>query len=356
VVLFFRPLPLFLILLAAAWLVPAGWARDELRFANGDRISGKVVSQENGKIRFVSETLGELEIRAEGVEVAIDVPDTPVEALAGLPPAPTPTPPPAATPATPPEQPAQVRPAPPASVKPAALAQAAQNWKGKVEAGFVQHSGRTNRVDISLRAEAERQFGKRNRLRADSRILYAESGTITTNDRYDASLRWRRDITERMFGQTHTSGYRDKVKLIDINAEQNVGLGYKLIDRKNHVLNLGSGMTAQYRESPRSPDGWAYLIEGFQDYTWRINGRITFTQNATAFYSPPELSARNAAATVPGAAGVGNYRIRFNSTLQGRVTERISMNLRYEFEHDATILNPNLRDDKRITSSIGYAF
>ena len=362
--------PLFrAVFLLLTLVVSAGsaFARDELRFPNGDRISGKVVAQEGGKIRFVSEVLGELEVNAANVEVAIDVPDTPVEALAGLPPerpaaavaatpppkAPpsaTPTPAPAATP------PAQVRPPPPASVQPAALAQDARKWKGKLEAGFVQQSGRNNRVDISLRGEAEKRLDQKNRLRTEGRILYTETREVTTNDRYDASFRWRRDITDRMFGQTLTSAYRDKVKLIDINAEQNFGLGYKLLDRNRHVLNIGTGMTAQYREDARSADGWAYLIEAFEDYTWRLNGRITLTQNANAFYSPPELGARNAVAATPGNPGVGNYRLRFNTTLQGKVTEKISMNLRYEFEHDATIANPALRDDQRITSSVGYAF
>jgi putative salt-induced outer membrane protein YdiY len=329
-------------------------ARDELRFPNGDRISGKVVSREGGKIRFVSEVLGELEVPAANVEVVLNVPDTPVEALAGLPPAAP------AKPTTPPSQPvtpsapAQIRPPPPAAVKPAAIAQAANRWKGKIEAGYVQHSGRNNRVDLSFRGDAEKRINARNRLKAEARVLYAETSDITTNDRYDASLRWRHDISDRLFGQTLTSGYRDKVKQIDVNAEQNFGIGYKFIDRERHVFNIGTGVTAQYRESPRSTDGWAYLIELFQDYTWRINGRITISQNANAFYSPPELGARNLVGGSSSAAG--DYRIRFNSTLQGKVTERISMNLRYEYEHDATIVNPLLRDDQRITSSVGYAF
>lgn len=335
-------------------LVTSGIARDELRFPNGDRISGKVVSQEGGKIRFVSETLGELEVPAAGVEVALDIPDTPVEALAGLPPAkekPVQAPP--QTP--PPEQPAQVRPPPPPAVTPAALAKDASRWKGRIEAGFVQHSGRNDRVDLSLRADAERKVG-RNQLRFEGRVLYAQSAGTQTNDRRDGQFRWRYDITDRMFTQAQTSAYTDEVKRVDVNAEQNFGLGYKLFQHERHVLNVGAGLTAQYRESPLSSDGWAYLIEAFQDYTWRINGRITISQNASAFYSPPELGSRNIASSAANDGSLGNYRLRFNSTLQGKVTDQISMNLRYEFEHDATIANPALRDDQRISSSIGYAF
>ena len=347
-------------------LAGTAFARDELRFANGDRISGKVISQEGGKVRFVSEMLGELEVPAANVEVVRNVPDTSPEVLAGLPPQ-QPKEPVAVTqapakpavttttkPATPPAPtpPAQVRPPPPPSVKPAALAKDAERWKGKVEAGFVQQSGRNDRVDVSLRGEAERRFGQKTRLRFEGRALYAETGNVTSNDRLDGSFRWRRDITDRMFGQSVTSGYRDQVKLIDINAEQNVGLGYKVFDRPRHVFNVGTGVTAQYRESPLTEDGWAYLIEAFEDYTWKINGRITLTQNANAVYSLGTRTHSGAAlGTTP-----GNYRLRFNTTLQGKVTEKISANLRFEFEYDATVANPALRDDQRITSSVGYAF
>lgn len=336
-------------------LAEAAHARDELRFPNGDRISGKVIAQEGGKIRFVSEVLGELEVPVGGVEVALDVPDTPVEALAGLPPqAPKAVQP--AAPSPTPAQPAQVRPPPPPAVTPAALAKDATRWKGRIEAGFVQHSGRRNRVDLSLRADAERKV-ERNQFRVEGRVLYAESAGTQTTNRKDASFRWRRDLNDQLFGQLQASGYTDEIKQVDVNAEQNVGLGYKLLELDRHVLNVGAGVTAQYRKSPLSTDGWAYLIETFQDYTWRINGRITITQNASAFYSPPELGSRNiASSNASDRETLGTYRLRFNSTLQGKVTEHISMNLRYEFEHDATIANPALRDDQRISSSIGYAF
>ena len=51
-----------------------------------------------------------------------------------------------------------------------------------------------------------------------------------------------------------------------------------------------------------------------------------------------------------------NYKVRFNSTLQGKLSERISINLRYEYEYDNAILDENGRTDKRVTSSVGYSF
>jgi putative salt-induced outer membrane protein YdiY len=51
-----------------------------------------------------------------------------------------------------------------------------------------------------------------------------------------------------------------------------------------------------------------------------------------------------------------NYKVRFNSSLQGKLSERISLNLRYEYEYDNAILDKNGRTDRRVTSSLGYSF
>src|SRR5690606_24842530 len=152
-----------------------------------------------------------------------------------------------------------------------AIAKRSNPWKGKVEAGLIQHSGRNDRLDLSLRGEMERKFNSQNQVRLEGRVLYAKSAEKTTSDLTEGSARWRRDISPRMFMQTQSSAYKDDVKQVDVNAEQNVGLGYKLLERERHVLNLGAGLTAQYREGELSEDGWAYLVEAFQDYTWRLN-------------------------------------------------------------------------------------
>ena len=84
---------------------------------------------------------------------------------------------------------------------------------------------------------------------------------------------------------------------------------------------------------------------------------MTVSQALNALYSPNE-SARliNASTSNALTAEADNYKVRFNSTLQGKMSERISLNLRYEFEYDNAILNKEARSDQRITSSVGYAF
>jgi len=48
--------------------------------------------------------------------------------------------------------------------------------------------------------------------------------------------------------------------------------------------------------------------------------------------------------------------VRFNATLQGKLTHRITANLRYEYEYDNTITDQRMKSDKRISTTLGYAF
>ena len=330
-------------------------AATELQLKNGDTLRGEHLKTENGLIHFKTPVLGTLLVPTTDATVA-EIPDIPPESLVGLPPrkasdtaqrpksetetasaAPKQSPDVAKTDTTPPA-PAVAKNAPPAP-KP--------KWKGKIEFGYQQQSGRRDIVTGSFRFDAETAAKAPDLFKVSSRVLYGKQNKVTNNERYEGSFRWRHEFGERLFSQSLTSYYADRVKRIDHNAEQNVGLGYQFIRHARHTLNAGLGGTGQYREALGTPEDVIYLSEFFQDYTYKINGRLSFVQDSSALYSTKEVFHNKQPAD--------NYRLRFNAALQGRVTERVSLNLRYEYEYDNTIANPDLRGDQRITSSIGYA-
>jgi putative salt-induced outer membrane protein YdiY len=311
----------------------------ELQFANGDRLTGEVISRADGKIHFRSPILGDL-IIAESQAAVMATPETPVESLTGLPPVV--------------EQvqlrDVEVNRAPPP-------ARRSNPWKGKLEFGYQNQSGRNSTLNYSARAELDHTDGA-NSHRLNARYLYGENKNVLNSDRRDLSFRWRHQISERIFGQTLTSYASDQVARIDHNAEQNVGLGYKYIERNRQTGSVGAGMTVQYREAEGVEEGVAYLAEFFQDYTYKINGRLTFLQSVNALYSPDARARTFVAGNVTQKLddNAENYKVRINSTLQGKLSERISLNLRYEYEYDNAVLNRNGRTDKRVTSSLGYSF
>ena len=127
---------------------------------------------------------------------------------------------------------------------------------------------------------------------------------------------------------------------------------------RTSARSVGAGLTFQYRDANGVEKGTAYLGEVFQDYTYKLNGRLTFLQNINVLYSPDGRSRAlsSGASSTLFVDQAENYKVRFNSTLQGKLSERISLNLRYEYEYDNAILDRYGRTDRRVTSSLGYSF
>lgn len=340
----------------------------EVQLRNGDRLTGEITRRAEGRIHLMSPLFGNVVISESDVVFVTD-PRAAADSLVGAPPQVSryaSTPPTAGTAgssaltaqaapgtATTPGTPSTAA----AGNAPDAAKPNPNRWRGTIEFGFQQEAGRREGISTALRADAEREHGP-NQLKVNVRSLYSELDDQLISERSDASFRWRRDLSKRVFAQAVTSFLSDNVKAIDQNYEQNAGFGYAIIKRERHVINVGGGVTGQFRDALKLNEGFAVLGEVFEDYTFRINSRLTFVQDFLAQYSPVsrgdyilregELVAAN--------NEIRNYRIRVNSALQGKVTDSISMNLRFEYDLDNTVIDQSAKADQRLISSIGYAF
>ncbi len=310
----------------------------ELHLRNGDQITGVFVARREGKIIFRSPILGELSV-PESEGILVETPEMPVESLAGLPPSGASL------------NKAQIKTGGVGVKAPKAA------WHGKVEFGFQQQTGRTDGTDLSVRTEDDKKSGV-DVYHFEGRILYSEQYGNKTTDNDSVLFRFRHDLSPTIFTQSQSSYAKDRLTQINDDAEENVGLGYKIVDHPRNTANVGAGATLQYRSATGVQSGLTYLGEIFEDYTYKITGRLTFTQNANVGYSPEtrdRLILVNGV-YVPTDDQATNYRFRFNTSLQGKMTEHISLNLRFEYEFDNAILDPHEKIDQRITSSIGYGF
>jgi putative salt-induced outer membrane protein YdiY len=306
-----------------------------LRLRNGDRVSGELLRRADGKIFFRSPVLGEIVVN-EADAVVVEEPDTPVESLVGLPPDNSAVPMSASTPPPAPSDPSATEP----QVTPK------HPWHGTIEFGYQQQSGRNNATSYSIRGDSDRTVGTLD-TKISGRMLYGKQDESVSTDRYDASLRFRYELSKRAFAQSLSSYTSDRVKGIDLNFEQNVGAGFRLFKSTRHEANIGLGATEQVREADGITNDKKLLGEFFQDYTYHFSGRLSFLQDANLQYSPKYVS--------NGQRDMPNYRIRFNTALQGKISERVSLNLRYEYEFDNTVPYTAEKQDQRITSSIGYS-
>lgn len=328
--------------------------RVELQLSNGDRLRGEIIWRTEGKIRFRSPILGDLTL-AETDAAILEIPEPLDPGVSGQKNGGEQTAGATSVAASANTQVTGHVAGAPAVAQ--AAAPAKERWKGKVELGSVQQTGRTDTLSYNARAEVEKNI-RRHALRGNARLLYAEQNNRASADRKDASLRWRYQLSKRTFAQAQTTYYADEIIQMQTNLEQNAGIGYRVIDSPGHTLNVGGGATAQYREWEAGTNGSAPYAEIFQDYTFKVNDRITFIQDAVAQYSPSDrafnLPSRGTSVAIN--PDEQNYKVRLNSTLQGKVTEKISVNLRFEFELDNAIKVESARETQRITSAVGYAF
>ncbi len=311
----------------------------ELQLANGDRITGTVISRTTDKVVFKADLFGTVEIPAAQVrDIISEVAGDPAAAVVAAT-----TPPPAAKP------PADTTPQP----KPDAPKKS--GWDGKVELGFYQYDGSSESTNFDLRASAERKFGD-NIIKGTGRMIYLEKDNNITKDNYLANVRWRRELSKRTFAQTLTTYTRDSIKGIRNNWEQNIGAGLRLFNTDTHLVNVGAGLTGQFRQTELDTSDWSTLIELFQDYSYQISKRIKLLQNATAQYSPNGQTTFVSVSNTPkNTTGEANYKLTFNTSLQGKLSDKIFVNLRFEYEFDNAVVK-SARADQRIISSIGYGF
>ncbi len=320
--------------------------------ANGDRLTGTVIKREHGKIYFHSDVLGDLVAPAN--QVAIEnkpSSSVPSNSLAGLPPAPA-------------KEPEISRAGPGGWWWPwwisrplLILRPVVTKWSGKVEFGYGNELTTIRTVTTTLRAEAERKVGPDDVLFKGLYLYGRSDGTETTNQD-EIDLRWRHNLTQRLFTQTLTTYSSDKIRRLNDDLEHTAAVGYKLFANPRQTLDAGIGMMGQYFDATGVQKGADYLGNSFQDYTYKINGQYTFLEDASIQYSPerrgrfgvvPNLS-------IPASGATQNYDYKFHATLQGKITEQLSLNLHYDYEYDNAVLDPHSRADQRIATTLGYGF
>jgi len=349
--------------LAAALVVISGILPIDARGAilllsNGDRLTGTVLKEADGKLYFHSDIFGDIVASLNTVTVVENPPSSAavVEAAAGAPQpsaksAGSAAPATAAPPSTAkilgkvPGQPVVLTPPPPA-------------WTGKMEFGYANAiSNDTRTVNLSMLGQAEHVAGPDDLL-FKGRFLYSSSGGVASADKEEGDARWRHNLSQRVFLQTDGSYDSDKIQLIRYELQQTVDLGYKLYQNPRETVDVGAGLIGQYLDAIGVDKGTDYVGNIFQDYTFKISHWYTFTENLSAQDSPETRGRFGiiSATGTPVSESARDYAYKFHSTLQGKINAHLSLNLHYEYEFDNAIQNSADRVEQRITTTLGYGF
>jgi putative salt-induced outer membrane protein YdiY len=343
----------FFPLLALACLAPALAAparASVLILSNGDRLTGHLIRRADHKVYFHSDVLGDL-VAPENAVTIVDKPASrpSTNAMVGLPPQ-------GSSPAT--AAAAAAPAAKPGSRPPVILTAPSGPWSGKVEVGYDNSvSGDIRTVAMNLRAEAERNVRAENFV-IKGKFLYGSTGGVAATDEENADFRWRHNLTDRFFTQADTSYESDKIKLIHYQVEQAAGVGYKVFQSSRQTVDMGTGLTGEQLDATGVQKGFTYLGNVFQDYVYKINGRYTIREDASADYSPESRGLSGLVPdTITQATGdQRDYDYKFHTTLEGKISSHMSLNLHFEYQYDNAIVVPSSRAEQRVTTTLGYGF
>ncbi len=230
---------------------PAAPGMDVLVYKDGDRVRGRVVSEADGVIVFVSERFGELWVPAAEAQVI----RAPVAVAAAATPAATE---PAAEPA-PGGKPA--KPAEPESEEVAAVREAAAArfstalltaklrdffgpWKGRLAVSTEIVSDTADRSSLSVEAKLSRKWAK-DEVQLNGRYDFAQTNDVTTTDMIKADGLWRHNFSKTTFVQYrpllewNRARYRAGLPADYVLLQQEFGAGVSLVSTAKRKLRVG---------------------------------------------------------------------------------------------------------------------
>lgn len=300
---------------------------DTWTLANGDRLTGELIKEDAQFIELLHPSMGRLKLPRNSLRA----PETTRVKSA--------------------ESKTATAPAVSADAKAAAKTEVAPKWKRQIEVGFSQQSGTKEKQDLAIRGQLDGKDGP-NTYRAIGRWLRSEASEKIVTDRREGDFRWRHDINKRWFAQSLTNYEEDDVRGIDLNLEQQLGGGYRLVDAERHKASVGLGAAMQYLQRQDINEQTAMLGTVFQDYSYQLNTRLKLVQESSFMIS--NRGTLNLKSGIANSTTDPSYRLKFNTGVQSKVTDHMSLNVRLEYDYDRSVLNTDLRFDQRLTTSLGY--
>lgn len=302
-----------------------------LELSNGDRITGKLIKEENNTLFFSSDILGQITVKTSQGKIIdsspqnTSVPKTKVIKSA--------------------KSPIPTKKLKPFNIK-ALFSEPPPGKKlaSSITGGYRLGKGERNQSDLNL-AFNFRYEPQNNQYFLDGTYDYSVQNvndkSIPNRDRYNIGFRWRRNITNRIFSQSDSSYLKDLIKEIDDEFKQSVGVGWRIFDKKDFEFSITPALSIRYENIPTVISDWGILGSFFQDIRCKITDHITFFQESDISINPESDSSLN---------------FQLLTRLEAQISSRMVANLRYEIDFDDNLPVGVDKTQERIILGLGYKF
>jgi len=334
------PLALFLALGLGLCVGAAEPRSVTLQLKNGDRLTGKVLSEDDERIVLSTPWNVAIFVPKSEVEATVETAPSVPSAVADSKDAPQP----AAEAVSPSKAPA------PAEVSTAATTPPKHppHWKWNLKLGTDFVSGAKDRKAYFGQSALTytrnylrdpKQF-LRNKL--EYRVDYGETDGVISANRMVGANKLDFDIGDGYYGYGALGAGYDRVRKIEFQYEIGPGVGYHLLARKALALDTELGLNYQYREGLNgAPDREVIQARVAQELTWELLPKITLTEQVGLLPFLDEL---------------GEYQVRVEGNLGFGIVQHLSLNLSVMNLYDTQPAPGVPNNEFQFRSSLGVAF
>ncbi len=314
-----------------------------LELTNGDRLTGKFIKEENDTIFFVSDILGPIRVNTSQGKIIPSIKGSEEEKTTDAAPILESVTETEKTEAEMGSQSTKILKLPKLNTM---LSDAPPEKKldSSFTAGYRLGNGERNQQDLNL-AFHIRHDTEKNQYFFDGSYDYSFqkiNGEKDVNrERYNTSFRMRRDLSSRIFTQLDSAYVKDKVKEIDDDFKQSLGVRWRIIDKNAFELSVTPAFSARYQDIPTVTREWQTLGSLFQDIRYQITDHITFYQESDISINPDAAD---------------SIALQFLARLKALISNRMAANLRYEIDFDENLAVGVDKTQTRIIMGMGYKF
>ena len=308
-----------LLLVALSISIPA--TADEVRLANGDRLTGRVVSLAGGTLTF-STPNGDLRIPWSNVS-ALTV-DEPILVTRGSTPAAS-----ATGVITIADVTAMARPQPAVIID------------GGANAGFVSSAGNTDVNSLRLDGDVIARASA-NRYSASAAITRAEDRDVETARNWSALFKYDRFLSSRLFVNANAIFTNDRFRDLDLRTALGAGLGYQVLQTPVVALTADAGLGWVNENLESLPDDrYAAVREAIALTVTAIPDRVQLFHQHDGYF---------------GVTGDDNLFIRMQNGVRVGLAAGFVTTLRLDLDYDRSPAPGRRNTDQTFALTLGYRF
>jgi hypothetical protein len=310
--------------------------RDELIYADGDRVRGELVRREGDVIVFRSVRFGELRVNASEAQVVVAEKSTSSAANAN-----------AAAIATKPGEEGEMWPRW-YQLRPLHLTRYLSSvfgsWHGRLAMSTEVISDASDHSAVAVEGSLRRKW-KRDEAKISLRYDYYETERVTSTDMLKGDATWNHSFGHRWYSLYHPtvewnrsfigSGAQPTDYLL---LQQEIGLGLKVYETERGRLSVGlsENIFDVWVTAPQSRHQSRGLESAFAETEWKLPWQITLTDRGIVYYS----------------SGDPGWENRFQ--IDKKLTETFSIGVSHELRYN----NPDVRvsDYSKLKVMLGVDF